>query len=316
MLVSVIVPVYKVEKYLSICIESILNQTFKDFELILVDDGSPDNCGKICDFYALKDSRIRTFHKENGGLSDARNFGIDVACGEYVTFIDSDDFVDSKYLEILYSICLKESADISVCSLARCDEDSTKIPELANNVEVVEKFTEDKMNVFISTQKIHTSACAKLFDKKLFNGVRFPKGKYYEDVFTTYLLVHKANKIVKTTFNGYGYRCNPTSIINEKYSPRKMDAIEGTLQRANFIAEHYPSLKRKAYFGVIYSCNKTLSSMGKSRVYDFEKVNYIQDLYRKYIKSYVFSKSTLTGKLFAVLSCLNVRFSWFFARFI
>ena len=125
MLVSIIIPVYKVEKYLPNCIESILRQTFKDFELILVDDGSPDNCGEICEEYAQKDSRIKVVHQPNGGLSAARNSGIDIAKGDYLTFIDSDDFVFPHYLEILVKLCQENDADMSVCSSVRCSSNDS-----------------------------------------------------------------------------------------------------------------------------------------------------------------------------------------------
>ena len=114
--ISIIVPVYKVEKYIHKCIDSILNQTFKDFELILVDDGSPDNCGKICDEYAKKDSRVIVIHKENGGLSSARNSGLDIARGDYIGFVDSDDYIENDMYELLYNLCEENNCDISSCS--------------------------------------------------------------------------------------------------------------------------------------------------------------------------------------------------------
>ena len=127
LLVSVIVPIYNVEKYLRKCVDSILNQTYKNLEIILVDDGSPDNCGNICDEYALSDSRIRIIHKKNGGLSDARNAGLDIARGNYILFVDSDDYIDETMVEKLYEALEKEKAEMSLCSFVYVNDDGVPI---------------------------------------------------------------------------------------------------------------------------------------------------------------------------------------------
>ena len=188
MLISVIVPVYKVEKYIHRCVDSILAQTFTDFELILVDDGSPDNCGKICDEYAEKDNRIHVIHKENGGLSDARNAGIDWAFAnsdsEWITFIDSDDWIHPKYLEALYNAVKETGCEISICGYEETTGDSPKVDDI--NLQAVIVSTED----FFCEHNVNAVvAWGKLYKKELFREIRYPVGKLHEDEFTTYKLL-------------------------------------------------------------------------------------------------------------------------------
>ena len=182
--ISVIVPIYKVEKYLHRCIDSVLAQTFTDFELILVDDGSPDNCGKICDEYAEKDNRIHVIHKENGGLSDARNAGIDWAFAnsdsEWITFIDSDDWIHPKYLETLYNAVKETGCEISICGYEETTGDSPKVDDI--NLQAVIVSTED----FFCEHNVNAVvAWGKLYKKELFREIRYPVGKLHEDEFNT-----------------------------------------------------------------------------------------------------------------------------------
>lgn len=315
MLVSVVIPVYKVERYLPNCIESILRQTFKDFELILVDDGSPDNCGEICEEYAQKDSRIKVVHQPNGGLSAARNTGIDIAKGDYLTFVDSDDFVFPHYLEILVKMCRENDADMAVCSMVRCSSGDS----MDDVVEDVSKkdceiFIDDKFEVFFDTKKISTTACGKLYKSFIFNSIRYPVGKYHEDIFTTYKTVHLANKIAFCVYLGYVYRINEESIVNESYSPKKWHAIEACLERADFIEQNYPKQKKYACRAVVYYCNQILISMAKSHVKDQDALARLQKLYREYLWYYVFHKSALLGKGFALIAFVNVKITYSLTR--
>ena len=177
-LISVIVPIYKVEKYLDRCVESIVNQTFSDIEIILVDDGSPDNCGKMCDEWAKKDARIKAFHKENGGLSDARNFGIEHSTAEFLIFIDSDDFIEPQMLEVLYGLITEHGADVAVCGLyncyksgrfARCTDDNIIVCDGKKALEYV--LIGDRMSV---------EAPTKLIKREVLGDLRFLKGKTSE----------------------------------------------------------------------------------------------------------------------------------------
>ena len=315
MLVSIIIPVYKVEKYLVNCIESVLQQTFKDFELILVDDGSPDSSGKICEEYAQKDSRIKVIHQPNGGLSAARNSGIATAKGDYMTFIDSDDFIFPHYLEVLVKLCQENDADMSVCGMVRCSSKDS-LADLAEDMSKMccETFVDNKMEVFFNTKKLSTTACGKLYKSFIFNTVKYPVGKYHEDIFTTYKTIHLANKVVVSDYQGYVYRINEESIVNESYSPKKWHAIEACTERADFFEHNYPKQKKYAYRAIVYYCNQILISMAKSGVDDKEALVRLQKLYRKYLRYYVFHKSALLGKCFALVSFVNVKITYSLTR--
>ena len=224
-LISVIVPVYKVEKYLNRCVDSILSQTFTDFELILIDDGSPDNCGKICDEYEQKDSRIHTIHQKNGGLSSARNSGIDWVFqnsdSQWLTFIDSDDWVHPQYLDLLLSAANTHSADISICEYTETDK---YFISATINDSSAQKLTPEEM--FVTHHVAATIACAKLYKKICFKDIRYPAGKLHEDEFTTYKILFQKSHISYLNENLYFYYTNPNSIVRSEWSPKRLDAIE------------------------------------------------------------------------------------------
>ena len=236
MLISVIVPVYKVEPYLCKCVDSVLGQTFKDFELILVDDGSPDMCGKICDEYAAADSRVKVIHQKNGGLSAARNAGIDWAFAnsksEYLTFIDSDDWVADTYLERLYE-GIKLDADISVVGVARAFDEKTIVrlrPERKWKVLPVEDY-------WLIPDESKEGAVAKLFKKDLFANVRFPEGKVSEEVFTTHNAVFGAKYVAVKGGAYYMYLCRPNSITMCPGETHKRDLVEAGLVQYEYIKD-------------------------------------------------------------------------------
>jgi len=209
-LVTIIIPVYKVEQYLRTCIESVMAQTYSNWETILVDDGSPDKCGEICDEYAKKDQRIKVVHKENGGLSSARNAGLDLPPkGDFITFLDSDDFWHPDYLSILVGLQEKYDADIVQCDFVRGT--ATTFPLLNNEVNI------DVLNnheIFIK-EKAKIIMCGKLFNKSLFDGIRMPVGLYNEDDWTAWKLYYKAKTIVVTNQALYYYTINPSSIMGQ-----------------------------------------------------------------------------------------------------
>ncbi|MBR0485630.1 MAG: glycosyltransferase [Oscillospiraceae bacterium] len=315
-LISVVVPIYKVEKYLPNCIESILQQTYCNLEIILVDDGSPDNCGKICDEYAKKDDRIRVIHKPNGGLSDARNAGIDIATGEYITFIDSDDFILPDMLKIMMNLLLEEKADLVECRRLRCKENdtlkSTKV--LERNIQFATYTGNDKMKVFFQKDGSDTTAWGKIYKTSLFENIRYPKGKIHEDVFTTYQLIHRAEKLVLTEYAGYVYRENSNSITGAIFSEKKLDAIEGKIQQADFIAEYYPELKQSAYASIIYACNQCLIGISQSGYKKKETLDFIQENYRKYGKYYLKSKKEIYKKIICLLAMADVKIAKLFLQ--
>lgn len=236
--ISVIVPVYNVEKYLHRCVDSILAQTFSDFELILVDDGSTDNCGKICDEYAKKDNRIHVIHKDNGGLSDARNAGIDWAFAnsdsEWITFIDSDDWIHPKYLEALYKAAEETGCKISISGYEETTGNSPVVEEnslLGVTVNTEDFFCEHNVNAVI--------ACAKLYKKVLFKEIRYPIGKLHEDEFTTYKVLFKNDTCAFIDQPLYYYFYNIESIMKSKWTPKRLDAIEALYSRMGFFQKHH-----------------------------------------------------------------------------
>ena len=274
-LVSVIVPIYNVERYLNVCVDSIVNQTYSNLEIILVDDGSPDKCPKICDEYARNDNRVKVIHQKNGGLSAARNAGIDIACGEFLTFIDSDDLVVNNYVELLYKGIADFDADISIASFRTfTKEDNLKISYA--EFPFVEMTRDEcfrrygSLNAGLSMPFI--SACNKLYRKNLFASVRFPIGKLYEDAFTSYKLVDKVKKIVFTPAQLYLYRLNPQSILGQSFREKHLEMVEAfhsgmdyfLKKNENKIAEMFlpPLLMREIYcwWGVMYVLkNKKMS---------------------------------------------------------
>ncbi len=226
-LVSVIVPCYNVEKYLPKCVDSIVGQTYRNLEIILVDDGSPDNCGKICDEYATRDGRIKVIHKENGGLSDARNAAIDVAKGEWLTFVDSDDYVTEDYVETLLRLCLKYEVKMAVADWCIFPEGAIPCMPLKKEKEIHFLRNEALEDMF---NQVHfdVSACVKLYHHSLFEGVRFPKGMLFEDLQTTFKLLLNCNEgVAYTNKQIYYYMFRPDSIEGSQFSEKKMDsAIE------------------------------------------------------------------------------------------
>lgn len=283
-IISIIVPIYKVEKYLDRCINSILNQTFTDFELILVDDGSPDRCGDICDEYAKKDKRIKVIHKENGGLSDARNSGLDVATGKFVAFIDSDDFIHKDMYMILYNAIIDSKSDISQCKFKyffKEDELNKNIIndgnyKIYNNIDAIEEVIENK--------NLNVNVWNKLYKKELFNDIRFPKGKIHEDEFVTYKVFYKASSISFVDKELYYYFSNDLGIMKNININSRFDWIEAIEERNKFLL----SIKEKKlfnksniylFFNLIklrYDIKKSDELKNKSKMYALvnEKIKY------------------------------------------
>ncbi len=223
-LISAIVPVYKVEPYLFRCIDSILSQTFTDFELILVDDGSPDNCGKICDEYSEKDNRIQVIHKENGGLSSARNAGIDWAFANsnsrWLTFIDSDDWIHPRYLEHLLFGAKATNTDVCVCEYKQVTELSD-----FENIHSVKACVLSPEELFVNYHVTATTAWGKLYKKSCFESIRYPLGKLHEDEYITYKILFEKERVSYIRESLYFYYSNLDGIIRGEWSPRKFDAI-------------------------------------------------------------------------------------------
>ncbi|MCH4021322.1 MAG: glycosyltransferase [Erysipelotrichaceae bacterium] len=243
-LISVIIPVYKVEEYLEDCIRSVIQQTYNNLEIILVDDGSPDRCPQICDSWAKKDSRVSVIHKENGGLSDARNAGLDHCHGDYIAFVDSDDWIKPQMFERMLHVIQSEDADICACGIENHYDDghisSWKIPSLKGNKEKIYE------NLYHDT-KYPVAAWNKLYKRCLWEQTRFPKGKLCEDAFTTYLLIDKAKYIVQIPDDLYCYRIRENSIMTSSFSSKRMDEEEAWRVNYQFMKKNYPSVAKVAF---------------------------------------------------------------------
>lgn len=293
--ISIIVPVYNVEKYLNKCILSILEQSFTNFELILIDDGSKDNSGRICDGYRGRDSRIKVIHQENLGLSSARNVGLEASEGKYVTFIDSDDFIHPNMLEVLHSNILEKNADISICNYDL----------VYKNMEVPKEFGHNKITVYTNiegvkriVEKSETSmiiTCGKLYRRSLFCEIRYPVGKYHEDEFVTYKLLYKSTKIVTTSAKLYYYLQRSNSITGSAFSIKRLEKLEALEEAIMFfknqnnkelayLAEFRYLLNIQiAYYRVKYEVNYNKGIMDKLKIQYNRKFNEFADVNMKSI---------------------------------
>ncbi len=236
--ISIIVPVYRVEAYLKECIDSILNQTFIDFEVILIDDGSPDRCGEICEEYAKRDERISVIHQQNKGLSGARNTGIEKAKGSLITFIDSDDIVLPQFLERMRTAFVRNRADIVACNTVQFEKTMANSNCLQFSEECVMSGKEAALLQYSGLDGLSVIACGKLYSKNLFEKIRFPEGKIHEDEAIIPILLYRADRVVTIKEALYGYRKRQDSIINQKFSVRRYDAVEAARNCAVFFRRH------------------------------------------------------------------------------
>ena len=276
-LISVIVPVYNVKEYVSGCINSVLKQSYETFELFLIDDGSTDGSGEICDSF-LSDNRVKVIHKPNGGLSDARNTAIDQANGEYIVFIDSDDYVSPQYLELLYEAIEETHSDIACCEFLEgtdlkfgFEKEEKKIIQVCSGRECL-------MNWHDRFIKTETAACGKLYSKALFadTGIRFPIGRVHEDMLTTHRLFEKAGNVCFMENKLYYYFIRPKSISNSKDDNSLMGRYQALTDRLNWFKESeyeesFGRLLRKQRKHIIY--NFVISKKAETKKYMSEEFN-------------------------------------------
>lgn len=241
-LISIIIPVYKVEKYLEKCIESVLKQTYTNLQIILVDDGSPDNCGKICDEYAKKDPRIEVIHKVNGGLSDARNVGIAKAKGKYIGFVDSDDYIKEDMYEILINLIKEYDADVSICNLYDVIDGKEYIRNNENGIQEYSRL--EILKEVLLDKNIQSYAWNKLYKKELFDEIKYPIGKKYEDIGTTFYVFEKCNKIVVTSEPEYYYLKRSDSLVNNVTESTVLDYTDIIIQRYLYTQKNIEKLRK------------------------------------------------------------------------
>ncbi|WP_434798704.1 glycosyltransferase family 2 protein [Terrisporobacter vanillatitrophus] len=294
--ISIIVPVYKVETYLNKCIDSILEQTFKDFELILVDDGSPDRCGNICDEYAKRDDRIVVIHKDNGGISSARNVGLDIARGDYIGFVDSDDWIDLNMYKILFDNIKIKNGDMCVCdykkvysdnSLNIIEESNEHICETLSKIEALKKIYSNKSTQFIVVWN-------KLFKKTLFDNLKFEMNRIYEDAFIINELIYKSKKVIYLNNKLYNYRQREGSIMNSSCNIKELDSVYALSERVKFfykLGDKYLINKSEVYY--IEALLNSYRQLELLKEQNFEKNKLIKD-FKKTIKIY----SILNNKYF------------------
>lgn len=288
-LISVIVPIYNVEKYLEKCLDSIVNQDYKNLEILLIDDGSTDSSGRIADNYAVDDSRIKVIHKPNGGLSDARNYGLKIMTGDYVTFIDSDDYVTKDYVSFMYNLLKKTnfSAPLAICSLinvygvsGRQKDDGNQVEEVLSGKKCIEMMCYHDL--------VDTCAYAKLGKKELYSNNFFPKGKLFEDIGSTYKLLLQCDKVACGFKGKYYYVIHPNSIVTGSFSPKKLDLLEMTDKMAEDVLKTYPDLGdavlRRQVYARFSTLNQTLHTKNVRKVQS-ELIRYIYKNKRAILKN-------------------------------
>lgn len=311
--ISIIVPVYKVEAYLQRCVNSILAQTYQDFELILVDDGSPDSSGNMCDDFSKVDMRIKVIHKKNGGLSSARNAGLDIACGEYVGFIDSDDWITIDMFEHLIGIIDCYNCEIASASYVFSNGETTfQQPNIEIKVYDRKEALCYYMSEGMSKRIADYPACIKLYKRNLFNEIRFPQGQLYEDGATNFALIQKVSRYAKSNKVCYYYYQNGTSITRGGFKSKDMDLIKvgeqfvslATIENDEVILKLATIKKARCYF----------SLLAKIAAYGFDEKlenqsDIISQLTCELRKNYLLlMKSTmpLNRKLMMSLLCINL----------
>lgn len=284
-MISVIIPIYNVEKELNRCVESIINQSYTDLEIILVDDGSPDNCPKICDDWVKKDQRIKIIHKKNGGLSDARNAGYKIASGKYISFIDSDDWVHRDFYRIMLEALLRNQSDIVECAVIRTS--NFKIDDiLTDTINSHDYNAENALKELIKDGVFHQHVWNKLYKKEVIDDVLFEKSKLNEDEFWTYQVFGKASQITKIDIPLYYYYQRNTSIMGQNYSLRRLDAVEAKYNRQLYIENNYPNILDYATTNLYETCiyqgqmslkylsNEELKQAKKKLIYYVKKIKH------------------------------------------
>lgn len=304
-LVSLIVAFYNVELFARKCMDSLIRQTYQNLEIICVDDGSTDQTSIILDEYLKKDHRVTIFHKENGGLSDARNFGLVHSSGDFVCFVDGDDFITDDYVERLVSLQMKYDSDISVLNFSKFDFDSKKIVKNYKKTITTCFDKKEALRTMLYQNMFDVSAWGKLYKKELFNDIFYPYGKLYEDNGTTYLLISKANKVSFSSYVGYYYVQRANSILSSKFNSKKMDGLELSKNMVRFIECNYSSLKKAAYCRYVSICFNLLLQTTDENVERRELKNEI----KKYRIKIIFDiNSRSKTRIACVLSLFGFRF--------
>lgn len=315
-LISVIVPVYKVEKYLHRCVDSLINQTYPNCEIVLVDDGSPDNCPQICDDYASKNQNIKVVHKLNGGLSDARNVGVAESSGEYIAFVDSDDYVTENYVEYLYTLLEKNGADISIGGRYVIDEDgkvgTTSILNTPKQDICLNAY--DAVKELCYGRLFGVCAWAKLYRRSLIESCKFPFGRLYEDLAIMPRLIGQSKLTIVGTEKIYFYQINDSSIMHHTVTDREYeDGLYACNQLMNYIDSNYPDLHRVAGCKFVRKQLDFMPVIARDKDYKYaDKIAkftrpYIRDIISDKDISFVFKVAALITSCGGVISIYSWR---------
>ena len=252
-LISIIIPIYNVQNLLNRCVESVVCQTYSDLEIILVDDGSPDSCPYMCDEWAKRDSRIKVIHKKNGGLSDARNEGMRIATGEFIGFIDSDDWIAPEMYAQLHNAIITDNSDIAACGVKMVWEDNSQSRMLTKQSKCILNKGEAQL-ALLNESVLKQPVWYKLYRKSIIENIFFEKGKYHEDVFWSFQAIGNASCVSVISYVGYYYWQHSESIMGEKYSLKRLDAVEGKCNRQEYFREYFPELESKGRIDLWFTC--------------------------------------------------------------
>lgn len=308
-LISVIVPVYNVEHYIKRCVDSILVQTYTNLEIILVDDGSTDRSGRICDEYAEIDLRVKVIHVNNSGQAEARNLGMDKAKGDYYAFVDSDDYIMTDYISYLYEIMQTKEVQISICGYQKITEQIENKKKIDNSLNKEIKVYDSKEGIFqlLYQKGIVTVVWGRLFKSKLFCNIRFPKGKLHEDVAILYKLFDAADKIACGAEEKYYYFQRYGSTMNKKFYRQRMDYLQFTDECIQYMEQNHPALTKAAISRHFSACFDLLSCIGNDKKNYIEEYMQIVREIKKYRKTVLLdSNARLKNRLAAAGAYISI----------
>ncbi|MBQ7646347.1 MAG: glycosyltransferase [Clostridia bacterium] len=279
-MISVIIPVFNVEKYLPRCIESVIGQEYRDLEIILVDDGSTDDSGNICDQYAVNDKRIKVIHKKNGGLPDARNAGIKASSGEFIGLVDSDDYISPKMYSRLFDVLVSTNADIAECRFIKTEKEDLFLDDPET---VPKKFnTEEALKELINDCVLTQTTVNKLYRRNIMLSIPFIKGIYNEDEFWTYRVFAECDSLAFIDERLYYYYQRRGSIINSDYNIRRLDGLKALYERIGFMEQRFPSLVPAARSSYLGNCFYAYQRLCSSNIEKQEKEAHKAEIFRNF----------------------------------